>query len=118
MIASKIKKIWLAKHKVDFRKQEYGLLAECYRLGIDPFKGDCVIFIGTGRRKVKILYADRSGLLLTKKSFADQAMKTRLKFLSEPGIRSVSWSDLVLILEGSSYEIFNKVDEWPKEGLT
>ena len=84
----------------------------------NPFKGDCIIFIGKGKRKIKILYADRSGLLLLKKSFADQAMKTKLKFLSEPGIRSISWSELVLILDGASYEIFHKVDDWPKEDLT
>jgi hypothetical protein len=86
MINAKIKKIWLAQHKVDFRKQEYGLLAEAYNLGIDPFKGDCVIFIGCGRRKLKILYADMNGLLLTKKSFANEPMKTRLKFLVDPTI--------------------------------
>ena len=62
-----IKKVWLAKHKVDFRKQEFGLLAESYKLGIDPYKGDCIVFIGKGRRKIKILYADSNGLLLTMK---------------------------------------------------
>ncbi len=100
---------------MDFRKQEYGLLAEAYSLGIDPFKGDCIIFIGQGRRKIKILCADSSGLQLLKKSFANQPMRTKLRFLADPAIRSVSWSDLVLVLEGASYEIFRKMDDWPKE---
>ena len=30
-------RIWLAQHRVDFRKQHCGLLAEAYKMGLDPF---------------------------------------------------------------------------------
>jgi hypothetical protein len=37
--------VFLAKHKVDFRKGPDGLLGEAYLLGADPYQGDCVLFV-------------------------------------------------------------------------
>ena len=42
--------IWLANHRVDFRKQHSGLLAEAYKMNLDPFLGDVVIFIGRSKK--------------------------------------------------------------------
>ena len=116
MIAfSKVKRVWLARHRVDFRKQELGLLAEMYRLGVDPFDGDCVIFIGKGKRKIKILYADPTGTWLSKKAFSKEAMKTRFKFIEQPQIKSISWSDLAMLIEGANYQVDGRVSDWPAE---
>ncbi len=35
----------IVQHRIDFRRQWNGLLGECYRLGFDPYSGDCVVFV-------------------------------------------------------------------------
>jgi len=102
-------RIWLARHRVDFRRQHDGLLAEAYRMNLDPFSGDIVIFIGRNRRALKVLYADPQGLCLKWKKFTLEAMKTRLKFLLEPACQSITAAELAMLMEGSSYTIGKKV---------
>lgn len=111
---ARIRRLWLAFHRVDFRKQEKGLLAEVFSLGLDPFEGDLVIFIGRGRKVIKILYADASGLWLSKKAFTAEAMKTKFSFLSKPGVSSISSGDLAMLLEGAAYQVQKRVAKWPK----
>lgn len=113
MIGVMVRRLWLAQHRVDFRKQEKGLLAEVYHLGLDPFSGDLILFIGKGKRAIKFLYADCSGLLLTKKTFSAEAMKTKLAFLKQPGVKSISTADLAMLIEGTAYEVQKKVKNWP-----
>jgi hypothetical protein len=98
-------RVFLAKHRVDFRKQHDGLLAECFKMNLDPFTGDIVIFIGRNRRSLKVLYADPQGLLVTFKKFTLEAMKTKLPFLLEPACESITTAELAMIMEGSSYTI-------------
>ena len=111
---ARVRRLWLAFHRVDFRKQEKGLLAEVFSLGLDPYEGDLVIFIGRGRRVIKILYADSSGLWLSKKAFTVEAMKTKFSFLSKPEVCSISSGDLAMLLEGTAYQVQKRVSKWPK----
>ncbi len=39
------RRVLLAQHRVDFRKQHNGLLGEMYRIGADPYAGDSVVFV-------------------------------------------------------------------------
>ncbi len=59
---AKLRFIHLAMHRVDFRRSHDGLLAEAYKMGLDPFAGDVVLFIGRCRRRMKLLFADNTGL--------------------------------------------------------
>jgi len=102
-------RIWLAQHRVDFRRHHDGLLAETYKMGLDPFKGDVVVFVGKNRRAIKVLYADPTGLNLSWKKFTMEAMKTRLGFLLEPSCRSITSAELAMLIEGSSYTLTKKV---------
>ena len=45
MLPVTVRRVLMAQHRVDFRKRFNGLLAEAYRLGADPYDGDCVVFI-------------------------------------------------------------------------
>ena len=45
MLPVTVRRVLLAEHRVDFRKQHDGLLAEAYRLGAQPYDGDCIVFI-------------------------------------------------------------------------
>lgn len=83
-------------------------------MNLDPFNGDVVIFIGKGRRKIKVLYADGTGLWLSAKKFTMEAMKTQLRFLLEPTCRTITQAELAMIAEGSSYTLNKKVLEYTK----
>ena len=107
-------RIWLARHRVDFRKQHGGLLAEAYKMKLDPFNGDVVIFIGRNRRRIKVLHADATGLWVSAKIFTMEAIKTSFKFLSEPMCDSISQGELALLLEGSRYVIEKRVAAYIK----
>lgn len=102
-------RVWLAQHRVDFRKQHNGLLAEAYKMGLDPFAGDVIIFVGRTRRMLKVLYADPTGLFVTAKLFTLETMKTRFKFLTESLAKDITMAELSLLIEGSRYTIEKRV---------
>lgn len=107
-------RIWLARHRVDFRKAHNGLLAEAYKMNLDPFNGDVVIFIGKNRRRLKVLYADPTGTWVSSKVFTLEAMKTKLHFLLEPSCESITSAELAMLCEGSQYTLTKKVASYSK----
>jgi transposase len=109
MLPSRPQRIWFAQHRVDFRKQHNGLLAEAYKMGLDPFSGDVIIFVGRTRRMLKVLYADPTGLFVTAKLFTLETMKTKFKFISEPLAQNITAAELSLLIEGSRYTIEKRV---------
>lgn len=114
MVTSRRQRIWLARHRVDFRKAHNGLLAEAYKMNLDPFNGDVVIFIGRNRRRLKVLYADTTGMWISSKIFTLEAMKTRLQFLSEPSCQSITPAELAMLIEGTRYTVEKKVASYVK----
>ena len=110
LIASRNTKIWLARHRVDFRRQHQGLLAEAYKMNLNPFNGDVIIFVGRGLRRIKVLYADVSGLWVSTKLFTGEGMKTQLKFLTDPFCEEIAQSELALLIDGSRYTIEKKIN--------
>jgi hypothetical protein len=114
MFTHRRQRIWLARHLVDFRKGHNGLLAEAYKMNLDPFNGDTVIFIGRSRRRLKVLYADATGMWISSKIFTLEAMKTRLQFLSEPSCQSITTAELAMLIEGARYTVEKKVAPYAK----
>lgn len=112
LITSSDKKVYLARHRVDFRKQHQGMLAEAYKMKLNPFAGDVIIFVGKSLRRIKVLYADISGLWLSTKLFTSEAMKTKIKFLIDPSCDEISYGELALLVEGSRYTIEKKVNAY------
>jgi transposase len=118
-LTTQTKRIFVAEHIVDFRRAHDGLLAEAFRLKLDPFKGDVVIFVGRRRNRIKVLHADTTGLWISWKQFTVETMKTRFQFLSEPSCRTITQGELGMLLEGSSYKLLKQVTPYsPKENLT
>jgi hypothetical protein len=109
MFSFKNQKIWLVRHRVDFRKAHNGLLAEAYRINLNPFSGDVIIFIGKNRRRIKVLHADETGLWVSAKIFTMEAMKTNFKFVSDPGCDVISTAELAMLIEGTQYTVKKKV---------
>jgi hypothetical protein len=114
MLAHRKSRIWLARHRVDFRRQHDGLLAEAYKMSLDPFAGDIIIFVGKHRRAIKLLYADTTGLWLSWKKFTVEAMKTSVSFLADPFCQSITQAELAMLMEGSSYSINKKVTAYTR----
>ena len=79
---AKLRFIHVAMHRVDFRKGHDGLLGECYNMGLDPFAGDVVLFVSRCRRRMKLIFADDSGLWVAFKRFNASTMKTKFRLLS------------------------------------
>ena len=116
MIAtSAVRRIWLARYKVDFRKGHDGLLGEAYRVGLDPFLGDCLVFVGRDRRRFKVLFVDTNGLWVAYKRFHKGALKGRFEFLTDPRCSEITTADLSMLLEGAAYTVHKRLDDWPKK---
>jgi hypothetical protein len=102
-------RIFVANYVVDFRRGHDGLLAEAFKLNLNPFQGDVVIFVGRKKTRIKVLYSDETGLWLSVKKFTIQSMKTKFKFLTDPSYTKISQGELGMLLEGSSYTVGKKL---------
>ena len=102
---AKLRFIHVAMHRVDFRKSHDGLLSEAYAMGLNPFAGDVILFVGRCRRRMKLLFADDSGLWLAFKRFNSEAMKTKFRFLVDPQVNQISMAELQMFFEGNAYTV-------------
>ena len=109
MLTTRVRRIFLALHKCDLRKSHDGLLAESFKMGLDPYMGDLVIFVGRGRGSLKVLYSDPTGLWCSVKKFTLEAMKTRLRFLDDPAATEITQAELAMICEGAAYHVDKRV---------
>jgi hypothetical protein len=118
MLPVTVRRVVLAEHRVDFRKQMDGLLAEAYRLGAKPYDGDCVVFVKKDRTQLRALVGDRYGLYLVCRRFDAGRLRVLLRFADQPSARTVSPGELGLLLEGSSFTVHTRVRPWKPEGRT
>jgi hypothetical protein len=109
------KRLVVARHRVDFRKQWNGLLAECYRMGFNPYEGDCVVFIKKDRSQLRALLGDAQGLLLVARRFDGGSMRLKWLFEDEPTSQVISTAELTLLLEGATCIVQHRVPKWKKE---
>lgn len=97
---------YMVVHKpVDFRKGHDGLYAEARALNLNPLKGDVVIFVSRNKRRIKVLWADRTGMWVGTKKFLEGAVKTQFQFLKDPTAKETTPAELAMLLEGIAYEI-------------
>jgi hypothetical protein len=112
MLPVTVRRVLLAEHRVDFRKQFNGLLAEALRVGAQPYNGDCIIFVKKDRTQIRVLVGDRYGLYLVFRRFEGGRLRTLLQFAEQPGARTVSTGELSLLLEGSSFTVHKRAKAW------
>ena len=108
MVPVTIHRVFLAAHRVDFRKQISGLLAEAYKLGANPYQGDCVVFVKGDQTQVRALVGDGVGLYLVSRRFEGGRLRTLLAFAESPEATTVSTAELSLILEGASFTVHRR----------
>ena len=108
MLPVTIRRVFLAQHRVDFRKQLNGLLGESYRLGADPYRGDCVVFVKKDRTQLRALVGDSVGLYLVSRRFEGGRLQALLSFAEEPSANKISTAELSLLLEGASFTVHRR----------
>jgi len=108
MLPVTIRRLFLARHRVDFRKQINGLLGEAYQLGADPYDGDCVVFIKKDRTQLRALVGDCVGLYLITRRFEGGCLQGLLSFADEPSASKITTAELSLLLEGASFSVHRR----------
>jgi len=114
MIAVPIRRVFLAKYRVDFRKQIDGLLGEAYRLGADPYQGDCVMFIKKDRRQLRAIVGDPVGVYLVSRRFEGGRLGGLPTFAEDPNASEISTAELSLFLEGATFTVNRRARNWRK----
>jgi len=108
MLPVTIRRVFLAQHRVDFRKQLNGLLGEAYRVGADPYHGDCVVFVKKDQTQLRALVGDRVGLYLITRRFEGGRLRALLAFAQQPCTRSITSAELSLLLEGATFTVHKR----------
>ena len=108
MLPVTIRRVFLAQHRVDFRKQLNGLLGEAYRLGAEPYDGDCVVFIKKDHTQLRALVGDHVGLYLVCRRFEGGRLRSLLAFAEQPAAKSISTAELSLLLEGATFTVHRR----------
>ena len=112
-----VKRVILAEWLVDFRKGHLGLLGECRLAGFEPWSGDCVVFMSRCRTRIKMLFVDPTGLWVVHKKFAKGALATEIRFLERPQTKTLSFSELSMLLEGNRFTVTRRKETWRPKSL-
>lgn len=116
MLPMTIRRVFLARHRVDFRKRFDGLLAEAYRLGADPYSGDCVLFVKKDHRQLRAVVGDGLGLYLICRRFEGGRLAKLLDFAATPSLKTITTAELSLLLEGATFTVHRRAKAWrPKQ---
>jgi hypothetical protein len=107
-----IRRVLLAQHRVDFRKGLDGLLAEAYRLGAEPYDGDCVLFVKRDQTQLRALLGDGVGLYLVTRRFEGGRLRVLLAFAELPTTTAISTGELSLLLEGKTFTVHQRARAW------
>ena len=108
MVPVTIRRVFLAQHRVDFRKQLNGLLGESYRLGAEPYVGDCVLFVKKDHTQLRALVGDAVGLYLVTRRFEGGRLRSLLSFAEEPTASTLTSAELSLLLEGATFTVHKR----------
>ena len=112
MLSVKVGRVFLARHRVDFRRRFDGLLAEAFQLGADPYDGDCVLFVKRDYTQLRAIVGDGVGLYLICRRFEGGRLRNLAAFAPEPAAAEISTAELSLLLEGASFTVHRRAPAW------
>jgi hypothetical protein len=112
MLPVTVRRVLLAEYRVDFRKRFDGLLSEARRMGVDPYDGDCVVFLKKDRTQLRALVGDCYGLYLVSRRFEGGSLRVLLRFAEQASAKTISTGELSLLLEGSSFTVHKRAKPW------
>ena len=118
MWASRISEVFIAQHAIDFRKGADSLIAECYAMELNPYQGDCVVFVHRSRKMLKVIGGDAHGVWVLLRRFEGGSLKEMFPFLADPSFVTTTPGELALLLEGATCEVKAKARPWkpPAQG--
>lgn len=114
MLSVRVRRVFLALHRVDFRKRFDGLLAEAYLLGADPYAGDCVLYVKKDHTQLRAVVGDGVGLYLVCRRFEGGRLRSLLEFAQEPTSKDITLAELSLLLEGATFTVHKRARAWNK----
>ena len=94
MVPDHIRRIFIFRHPVDFRKGHEGLISLAYDLGLQPYDGDLIVFVSRRRNGVKIYFSDHDGSWLLYKKFNKGGLGRKFSFLTTPSVCSLTRGEL------------------------
>ena len=112
MLSVKLRRVFLARHRVDFRRRFDGLLAEALQLGADPYDGDCVLFVKRDHTQLRAIVGDTVGLYLVCRRFEGGRLRDLAAFARDPQATEISSAELSLLLEGASFTVHARARRW------
>lgn len=112
MLPVTIRRVFLAQHRVDFRKGPDGLLGEAYLLGADPYQGDCALFVKRDHTQLRALLGDAIGLYLVTRRFEGGRVRVLQTFAERPTGSAISTGELSLLLEGARFTVHKRARAW------
>ena len=115
MLPVRVRRVLLAQHRVDFRKGPDGLLGEAYRLGADPYDGDCVLFVKRDHTQLRALVGDSIGVYLVMRRFEGGRVRVLQAFAERPTGTPISTGELSLLLEGARFTVYKRARAWKRK---
>ena len=106
------KRLVIAQHRFDYRRGWDGMLGESYRIGFDPYEGDCVVFVKRDRTQLRALAGDARGLFLVARRFDGGSLGLDWVFKDEPTVKTITLAELALLLEGATFTVHRRVKPW------
>jgi hypothetical protein len=97
MLPLTVHRVFLAHHRVDFRRRFDGLLGEARQLGADPYAGDCVVFIRRDFAQARMIVGDRVGLYLISRRYEGSRLKRFFEFASQPQVQAITKAELSML---------------------
>ncbi|HEX7481333.1 MAG TPA: IS66 family insertion sequence element accessory protein TnpB [Polyangiales bacterium] len=117
MLSVKLRRVFLAQHRVDFRRRFDGLLSEALQLGADPYDGDCVLFVKRDHTQLRAIVGDSVGLYLICRRFEGGRLRNLAAFARDPQATEISTAELSLLLEGASFTVHQRARVWRQRDL-
>ena len=105
MLQHTIKRIFIIRTPIDFRKGASSLTAIMYSYSLDPYNGDCLVCINRSRTSVKILCGNAVGVWLLERRFEGGRLSSPWEFLYEPTMTEVTVSQIAMLLDGHNFTV-------------
>lgn len=112
-VLSAIRRVHFALEPADMRKSYNGLLVLARKLGLDPYQGECVIFISKNGRLMKAVIGDSKGIFLLCRKFEGSSLRElRRSFLSGNSYQKITTSQMWLLFEGYTSQLTGEAKDW------
>lgn len=110
---SLVRQVHFVLTPVDMRKSYDGLLVAARHMGLDPYGGQCVVFISRNGRILKAVLGDAKGIYLLCRRFEGGRLQKLRQSLSDPNsLHKISTAQMMLLFEGHTFTLLSEAKDW------